>query len=222
MSKDSENKEEGTPEEDQKQNEVISLLTNIPGVGPKTAEKLAESGYDTIKKVSEADKTDLAAAITGLSEAKADAVIGEAFDLQEKIDSGELDLSAKARSKRKKPPEPEPDRHELPPIEEITRAEERSNLVTGYDEDKAKIGVAIGPKWLTKYEKARIIGARALQISMGAPVMIDIKGLSKGRYAFAEEELKSGVLPMTVRRTLPTGEYIDVPLSVLLKNTRLD
>jgi DNA-directed RNA polymerase subunit K/omega len=222
MSKDSDNKEEGTPEEDQKQNEVISLLTNIPGVGPKTAEKLAESGYDTIKKVSEADKTDLAAAITGLSEAKADAVIGEAFDLQEKIDSGELDLSAKARSKRKKPPEPEPDRHELPPIEEITRAEERSNLVTGYDEDKAKIGVAIGPKWLTKYEKARIIGARALQISMGAPVMIDIKGLSKGRYAFAEEELKSGVLPMTVRRTLPTGEYIDVPLSVLLKNTRLD
>jgi len=31
--------------------ESVSLLTNIPGVGPKTAEKLAESGYDTIKKV---------------------------------------------------------------------------------------------------------------------------------------------------------------------------
>lgn len=204
------------------QDEMVSLLTNIPGVGPKTAEKLAESGYDTIKKVSEADKEALAAAVTGLSEAKADTVIGEAFDLQEKIDSGEIDLSAKSKSKRKKAPEPEPDRHELPPIEEITRAEERKNLITGYDIDKAAIGVSIGPKWLTKYEKARIIGARALQISMGAPIMIDTEGTPMGRYGFAEAELRSGLLPMTVRRSLPTGEYTDVPLALLLKYTRLE
>ncbi|TFG99775.1 DNA-directed RNA polymerase subunit K [Candidatus Thorarchaeota archaeon] len=201
---------------------MISLLTNIPGVGPKTDEKLAESGYDTIKKVSEAAKEALAAAVTGLSEDKADAVIGEAFDLQEKIDSGEIDLSAKSKSKRKKAAEPEPDRHDLPPIEEIARAEERKNLITGYDVDKAAIGVTIGPKWLTKYEKARIIGARALQISMGAPIMIDLEGAPMGRYGFAEAELRSGLLPMTVRRSLPTGEYIDVPLAVLLKHTRLE
>jgi len=202
--------------------EVVSLLTNIPGVGPRTAEKLAESGFDTIKKVSEGDKVELAAAVTGLSEAKADAVIGEAFDLQEKIDSGEIDLTAKAKSKRKKAAEPDPDKHELPPIEEITRAEERKNLVTGYDLDKAAIGVAIGPKWLTKYERARIIGARALQIAMGAPIMIDIKMAPKGRYSFAEQELRSGALPMTVRRHLPTGEFIDVPLTLLLKHTKLE
>ncbi|TFG94886.1 hypothetical protein E4H12_14375, partial [Candidatus Thorarchaeota archaeon] len=166
MSDGSEKKENDAPEgEAPAVDEVVSLLTNIPGVGPKTAEKLAESGYDTIKKVSEADKEALAAAVTGLSEDKADAVIGEAFDLQEKIDSGEIDLSAKSKSKRKKAAEPEPDRHDLPPIEEIARAEERKNLITGYDVDKAAIGVTIGPKWLTKYEKARIIGARALQIS---------------------------------------------------------
>jgi DNA-directed RNA polymerase subunit K/omega/predicted flap endonuclease-1-like 5' DNA nuclease len=233
MPKGSDNKEKDTPKEDKKAetkseseksdaSEKLSYLTNIPGVGPKTAEKLAESGYDTIKKVSEADKEALAEAVTGLSEAKADAVIGEAFDLQEKIDSGEIDLSAKSKSKRKKAPEPEPDRHELPPIEEITRAEERKNLITGYDEDKAAIGVTIGPKWLTKYEKARIIGARALQISMGAPILINPEGVTMGRYGFAEEELRSGVLPMTVRRTLPTGEYTDIPLNVLLKNTRLE
>ncbi|TFG32038.1 DNA-directed RNA polymerase subunit K [Candidatus Thorarchaeota archaeon] len=230
MSDGSEKNEKDTPEADVEAKvdaegpsleEVVAKLTNIPGVGPKTAEKLAESGYDTIKKVSEADKEALAAVVTGLSEAKADAVIGEAFDLQEKIDSGEIDLDAKAKSKRKKAPEPEPDRHDLPPIEEIVRAEERKNLVTGYDEDKAAIGINIGPKWLTKYEKARIIGARALQISMGAPIMIDLKGAPMGRFGFAEEELRSGVLPMTVRRTLPTGEYIDIPLSALLKNTRL-
>ena len=233
MPEGSEDKEKDTPKVDEKAEteseseesdlgEILSLLTNIPGVGPKTAEKLAESGYDTIKKVSEAEKEALAEAVTGLSEAKADAVIGEAFDLQEKIDSGEIDLSAKSKSKRKKAPEPEPDRHELPPIEEITRAEERKNLITGYDEDKAAIGVTIGPKWLTKYEKARIIGARALQISMGAPILINTEGITMGRYGFAEEELRSGVLPMTVRRTLPTGEYTDIPLNVLLKNTRLE
>jgi len=233
MSDGSENNEKDAPEGEEKAetdteseesdlSEIVALLTNIPGVGPKTAEKLAESGYDTIKKVSEAEKEALAEAVTGLSEAKADAVIGEAFDLQEKIDSGEIDLSAKSKSKRKKAPEPEPDRHELPPIEEITRAEERKNLITGYDEDKAAIGVTIGPKWLTKYEKARIIGARALQISMGAPIMINTEGIARGRYGFAEEELRSGVLPMTVRRTLPTGEFTDIPLSVLLKNTRLE
>ena len=230
MSDGSEKTEKETPEEEDAEapteisglSEIVSLLTNIPGVGPKTAEKLAESGYDTIKSVSEADKEALAAAVTGLSEAKADAVIGEAFDLQEKIDSGEIDLSAKAKSKRKKAPEPEPDKHELPPIDAVIRAEERKNLITGYDVDKAAIGVDIGPKWLTKYEKARIIGARALQISMGAPIMIDIKGKTMGRFGFAEEELRSGVLPMTVRRSLPTGEYVDVPLALLLKYTRLE
>ena len=221
------NKENDTPKAEAEAEaltpeESISLLTNIPGVGPKTAEKLAESGYDTIKKVSEGDKEALAAAVTGLSEAKADAVIGEAFDLQEKIDSGEIDLSAKAKSKRKKAPEPEPDKHELPAIEEITRAEERKNLITGYDVDKAAIGVTIGPKWLTKYERARIIGARSLQISMGAPIMIDVKKAPMSRYGFAELELKSGVLPMTVRRSLPTGESIDVPLTLLLKHSRLE
>ena len=226
MSDGSEENKKDIPEEEGKeepsQTEAVSYLTTIPGVGPKTAEKLAESGYDTIKKVSEADKEALAAAVTGLSEDKADAVIGEAFDLQEKIDSGEIDLSAKAKSKRKKAPEPEPDKHELPAIEEITQAEERKSLITGYDVDKAAIGVDIGPKWLTKYEKARIIGARALQISMGAPVMIDMEGRTMGRYGFAEEELRSGLLPMTVRRSLPTGEFTDVPLPLLLKYTRLE
>jgi len=202
--------------------EIASLLSNIGGVGPKTAEKLAQAGYDSIEKVAHAEKEKLAEAVAGLSESKAEGVIVEALALLEKIESGVVDLSGKAKSKRKKAPEPEPDRHELEPIEEIERAKERKNLVTGYDEDKAALGVTIGPKWLTKYEKARIIGARALQISMGAPVMIDVSSAPMGRFGFAEEELRAGVLPMTVRRSLPTGEYNDVPLSVLLKNTRLD
>jgi len=61
---------------------------------------------------------------------------------------------------------------------------------------------------LTKYEKARLIGARALQISMGAPFMLDLKeaDLEKINYnpiEIAKLELLKGVLPMEIRRPMP-------------------
>lgn len=57
----------------------------------------------------------------------------------------------------------------------------------------------------TKYEIARLIGSRALQISMGAPflVKLDDKDLAKIGYnpiEIAKIELKEGLLPITVRR----------------------
>ncbi len=50
----------------------------------------------------------------------------------------------------------------------------------------------------TKYEKARIIGARALQIAMGAPVLIETEELDPT--VIAIEEFEKGVVPITVRR----------------------
>ncbi len=51
----------------------------------------------------------------------------------------------------------------------------------------------------TRYERARIIGARALQISMGAPVLIDVDKKEPIEIAYAELEM--GVIPITVKRT---------------------
>ena len=51
----------------------------------------------------------------------------------------------------------------------------------------------------TRYERARIIGARALQISMGAPVLIDVD--KKEPIEIAYTELEKGVIPITVKRT---------------------
>ncbi len=90
------------------------------------------------------------------------------------------------------------------------------------DPERLETGIYIGPKSLTRFERSRIIGARALQISMGAPVLISIKEKHVDLFELAEKELKLGLLPMTVRRSLPTGEYQDIPLSRLLKYTRLD
>jgi len=53
---------------------------------------------------------------------------------------------------------------------------------------------------LTRYERARIIGARALQISLGAPVLIDV---DKGEpIDLAMMELEQGVIPITVKRAV--------------------
>ncbi|MFC7142365.1 DNA-directed RNA polymerase subunit K [Halosimplex aquaticum] len=49
-----------------------------------------------------------------------------------------------------------------------------------------------------RYEKARIIGARALQVAYGAPVLVDSEQTQP--ILIAAEEYDSGVLPFTVRR----------------------
>jgi len=51
----------------------------------------------------------------------------------------------------------------------------------------------------TKYEIARIIGARALQIAMGAPILTD-RGEEKNVIQIAKKEFEEGVLPITVKR----------------------
>ncbi|MDF1557720.1 MAG: DNA-directed RNA polymerase subunit K [ANME-2 cluster archaeon] len=54
-------------------------------------------------------------------------------------------------------------------------------------------------KKFTRYERARIIGARALQISMGAPVLLEDDSGEPIDIAFKELEL--GVIPVTVKRS---------------------
>ena len=60
----------------------------------------------------------------------------------------------------------------------------------------------------TKYEKARMIGSRALQLAMGAPFLVKMEQEDLERIRFnpieiAKLEMAEGVLPITVRRPLP-------------------
>lgn len=57
----------------------------------------------------------------------------------------------------------------------------------------------------TEYEKARILGARSLQLSMGAPILLKLseEELEKLRYnilEIAKLELEKGLVPITVER----------------------
>ena len=72
--------------------------------------------------------------------------------------------------------------------------------------------IVIGPPMLTRFEKARIMGARALQLSLGAPVFIEIPKNATTSLEIAMEELKQRVIPIVIKRTLPNGDYQNIPL----------
>ncbi len=79
----------------------------------------------------------------------------------------------------------------------------------------------IGPPRLTRFEIARIVGARALQLSLGAPPLINVdKAPKRDPIAIALTELYEGVLPITIRRMRPDGTSQLIPVRKLLPDAR--
>jgi len=69
----------------------------------------------------------------------------------------------------------------------------------------------------TKYEKARILGSRALQISMGAPYLIklskeELEALKFNPLEIAKLEYDAGVIPITVTRPMPQPMREETPV----------
>ena len=69
---------------------------------------------------------------------------------------------------------------------------------------------------LTRYERARIVGGRALQLALGAFPLVEVKS-GDTPIDIAERELEAGVLPIIIRRRRPDGSYVDVPLRDLMR-----
>ena len=72
--------------------------------------------------------------------------------------------------------------------------------------------VSTGPPTLTRFEKARIMGARALQLSFGAPCFIEIPKNATTSLEIAMEELNKRVIPIIIKRALPNGDFQNIPL----------
>lgn len=66
----------------------------------------------------------------------------------------------------------------------------------------------ITTRYMTKYERARVLGTRALQISMNAPIMVTLDG-ETDPLEIATKELREKKVPFTIRRYLPDGSYED-------------
>ncbi len=75
--------------------------------------------------------------------------------------------------------------------------------------------VLIGPTRITRFEKARITGARSLQLSLGAPAFIKVPPDVRDSVSLATSELDAKALPISIRRVLPNGLYQDIPIAWL-------
>ena len=79
----------------------------------------------------------------------------------------------------------------------------------------------------SKYERARILGARALQISMDAPILLKIEdeilsGLNFDPLRIAEMELASGVLPISVKKPMPQKKNVALKKLKILEESEED
>ena len=72
--------------------------------------------------------------------------------------------------------------------------------------------IVTGPPIMTRFEKARIIGARSLQLSLGAPPFIKIPANARTSLDISMLELDQKKLPIIIKRTLPNGDYQNIPL----------
>ncbi len=77
--------------------------------------------------------------------------------------------------------------------------------------------ITIGPPTLTRFEKARIMGARALQLSLGAPPFVPIPKTARISLDISMEELEQRVIPITIRRALPNGDFQNIPIDYFEK-----
>jgi DNA-directed RNA polymerase I, II, and III subunit RPABC2 len=77
--------------------------------------------------------------------------------------------------------------------------------------------IRIGPPKLTRFERARIVGARSLQIAMGAPAFVPMEGAYRGPIETAMLEMEEDALPISIRRSLPNGITQDIPIKALAK-----
>lgn len=81
-------------------------------------------------------------------------------------------------------------------------------------ETTGKGKIMIGPPTLTRFEKARILGARALQLSLGAPPFIALPKDVATSLDLAYAELEKRVIPITIRRVLPNGDFQNIPIDL--------
>ena len=129
-----------------------------------------------------------------------DAAVEKAIELFRKVrEGGRVDITEKEMA-------------EIDKECEIIR--NRETIIKDIEHEPTEITgkIITGPPTLTRFERARIMGARALQLSLGAPVFIEIPQNATSSLEIAMEELKQRVIPIVIKRTLPNGDYQHIPI----------
>lgn len=92
-------------------------------------------------------------------------------------------------------------------IDAAQRRAKELNTVKGIKSKRIANDKRTTTPYMTKYEKARVLGTRALQISNNAPVLVDVEG-ETDPLQIAIKELREKKIPLVVRRYLPDGWYV--------------
>jgi DNA-directed RNA polymerases I, II, and III subunit RPABC2 len=128
---------------------------------------------------------------------------GGVFD-NEDDDMGDDDLDAQGQGN----PEDDEDALDVTGVREDNANGDVVVVGIGQDGGGTARSERITTRYLTKYERARVLGTRALQISMNAPVMVDLDG-ETDPLRIAEKELRERKIPIIIRRYLPDGSHED-------------
>ncbi|OQS04412.1 DNA-directed RNA polymerase I, II, and III subunit RPABC2 [Thraustotheca clavata] len=108
------------------------------------------------------------------------------------------------------------EQEEVENFEELDDGMDGEERIALMDESEKQPNASrITTHYLTKYERARVLGTRALQISMNAPVMVDIEG-ETDPLKIAMKELAARKIPIIIRRYLPDGSYEDWSVDELI------
>ena len=82
-------------------------------------------------------------------------------------------------------------------------------------------GIVIWPKdRLTRFEVARLVGARALQVSLGAPILVKVEETNP--IEISKGEFKEKIIPITIKRKLPNSEENVVDVKKGIENWMID
>ncbi|XP_075232428.1 RNA polymerase II subunit RpII18 [Lycorma delicatula] len=104
-------------------------------------------------------------------------------------------------------------------LEDIDQQEDEGENIELLSGNDARGGVSrsnrITTRYMTKYERARVLGTRALQIAMCAPLMVELEG-ETDPLQIAMKELKQRKIPIIIRRYLPDNSYEDWAIDELI------
>merc|ERR1712123_62871 len=95
---------------------------------------------------------------------------------------------------------------ELNDIEDKAAVSENFDILPTESRDEGKSRKT--SPYMTKFEKARVLGTRALQIANGAPVLVEIEG-ETDPLKISGKELLARKIPIIIRRFLPDGSFED-------------
>ncbi|OBZ79638.1 DNA-directed RNA polymerases I, II, and III subunit RPABC2 [Grifola frondosa] len=106
---------------------------------------------------------------------------------------------------------------EMANVEPSQEQQDLNALGAGMRGERQPNKVRITTPYLTKYERARVLGTRALQISMNAPVLVPLDGETDA-LQIAIKELSQRKIPLIIRRYLPDGSFEDWSVSELISD----